>query len=165
MGAILNSKSGPGRHLPELILILIILPLAAALRLYRLSGQSLWADEGNSVALARLGFIEIAQRTAFDIHPPFYYWLLKGWISFFGDSEIGLRSLSVVLGIGLVFLVGMLGLRYFGAAAGMVAAGLAAVSPFQIYYAQETRMYMLLAVLGRPDRLVSASYPEGAGPV
>ncbi len=50
----------------------LILLLAAALRFYRLAGQSLWSDEGNSVALAQAGLAEIAARTALDIHPPLY---------------------------------------------------------------------------------------------
>ncbi len=126
---------------------LFILCLATALRFYNLDGQSLWSDEGNSVALARRSFVEIAQRTAFDIHPPLYYGLLKIWLTFFGDSEIGLRSLSALLGVGLVYLIGLLGERLFTARVGLMAAFLAAFSPLQIYYAQEARMYMLLALL------------------
>jgi uncharacterized membrane protein len=125
----------------------LILLLAAVLRLYQLSGQSLWSDEGNSVALARDGFAEIAQRTAFDIHPPFYYWLLKIWVAIFGDSEIGLRSLSAVLGVGLVYLIWVLGIRLFNRRVGLMAAFIAALSPLQVYYSQEARMYMLLAFL------------------
>lgn len=121
--------------------------MAALLRFYNLSGQSLWADEGNSVALARRGFVEIARRTAFDIHPPFYYWLLKFWIFFFGSTETGLRSLSVVLGVALVYIIGVLGTRWFSPRVGLTAAFIAAVSPLQIYYSQEARMYMLLALL------------------
>jgi uncharacterized membrane protein len=131
------------RHLtPALILL-----LAALLRFYNLSGQSLWADEGNSVALAQRGFVEIARRTAFDIHPPFYYWLLKCWTFFFGSSEIGLRSLSAVLGVGLVYIIGVLGTRWFSPRVGLMAAFMAAFSPLQVYYSQEARMYMLLALL------------------
>jgi hypothetical protein len=133
----------------------LILLLAALLRFYNLSGQSLWADEGNSVALARRGFIEIAQRTAFDIHPPFYYWLLKIWTFVFGDSEIGLRSLSVVLGLGVVYLTGILGTRLFNLRVGLIAAFIAALSPLQIYYSQEARMYMLLTFLSSLTFLVA----------
>jgi mannosyltransferase len=125
----------------------LILLLAALLRFYNLSGQSLWADEGSSVALARRGFVEIARRTAFDIHPPFYYWLLKYWTFFFGSSEIGLRSLSVVLGVGLVYIIGVLGTRWFSPRVGLMAAFIAAFSPLHVYYSQEARMYMLLALL------------------
>ena len=125
----------------------LILLLAAGLRFYHLSGQSLWADEGNSVALARRSFAEIARRTAFDIHPPLYYWLLKIWVFIFGESEIGLRSLSVVLGILLVYLIWVLGERLFRQPIALIAAFIAALSPLQIYYSQEVRMYILLAVL------------------
>jgi 4-amino-4-deoxy-L-arabinose transferase-like glycosyltransferase len=142
----------------------LILVLATLLRFYNLSGQSLWADEGNSIALARRGFAEIAQRTAFDIHPPFYYWLLKLWIVVFGDGEIGLRSLSVVLGLGLVYLIGVLGTRCFGPGVGLTAAFIAALSPLQVYYSQEARMYMLLTLLSTLTVLVALDLlPADAG--
>ena len=129
--------------------------LAAALRFYRLGAQSLWSDEGNSLALAQAGFAEIAARTAFDIHPPFYYWLLKIWLALFGSSEFAARSLSAMLGVLLVALVFRLGARFFGPKAGAAAAFMAAISPFQVYYAQEARMYMLLAALSSFLFLVS----------
>ncbi len=121
---------------------------AAALRFYRLGAQSLWSDEGNSLALAQRSFADIAARTAFDIHPPFYYWLLKIWTSLFGLSEFSARSLSAVLGVLLVPVVYQIGSRFFSRRAGLLSALFAALSPFQIYYAQEARMYMLLALLG-----------------
>ncbi len=143
----ISANSYSVSSLPRPLTLTLLLLLAAGLRFYQLSGQSLWADEGNSVALARRGFVEIAQRTAFDIHPPFYYWLLKLWIAIFGESEFGLRSLSAVLGILLVYLIWALGRRLFRQPIGLIAAFIAVLSPLQIYYAQETRMYMLLTVL------------------
>ena len=142
-----------GRVSPRQTLLISIglgltLMLAIYLRLYRLAGQSLWSDEGNSVALAQAGLGEIADRTALDIHPPLYYWLLHGWMRLFGEGEIAVRSLSVVASVLLVAVVYRLGTRLFNARVGLLAAFIAAVSPFQIYYAQETRMYALLALLG-----------------
>ncbi len=52
--------------------LLIVLLLATALRFYRLDGQSLWADEGNSVALAGRSLAGITYGAAYDIHPPLY---------------------------------------------------------------------------------------------
>ena len=127
--------------------VIFITGLAAFLRFFKLSGQSLWSDEGNSAALIGYGFAEIAQRTAFDIHPPFYYWLLKVWTTIFGTSEIALRSLSAVLGAGVVLLVWWLGKRLFSRQVGLIAAFVAALSPLLVYYSQETRMYMLLTFL------------------
>lgn len=141
----------------------VILLVAAALRFYRLVGQSLWSDEGNSVALARRGFAEIAQRTAFDIHPPLYYWLLKLWIGLFGDSEAGLRSLSAGLSILLVYVIARLGGRLFSPRVGLLAAFIAAVSPLQIYYAQEARMYTLLALLSSLTVWLALLFLDGAG--
>jgi len=142
-----HSKAFMKPKLMHFLPISVILLLATFLRFYQLSNQSLWSDEGNSVALARRGFVEIAQRTAFDIHPPLYYWLLKICITFFGDSESGLRSLSVVLGIGLVFLIWLLGKRLFSPRVALIATLIATFSPLQVYYSQETRMYMLLTFL------------------
>ncbi|NJN93239.1 MAG: hypothetical protein HC875_03660 [Anaerolineales bacterium] len=113
-----STQANPTGRLARFLTAPLILLLAAVLRFYNLSGQSLWADEGNSAALVRHSFIEIARRTAFDIHPPFYYWLLKSWVSVFGSSEIGLRSLSVGLGVGLVYVIGILGTRWFSPVSG-----------------------------------------------
>jgi 4-amino-4-deoxy-L-arabinose transferase-like glycosyltransferase len=127
--------------------LLLVFVLATALRFYRLDGQSLWADEGNSVALAGHSLAEITYGAAYDIHPPLYYCLLHFWIQPFGPSEFTVRSLSAVIGSLLVGLTFLLGRRLFDPWVGLVAAFLSAISPFQVYYSQEARMYILLAAL------------------
>ena len=127
-------------------LLVLILALAAGLRFYALAGQSLWSDEGNSAALATRSFLQIARDAANDIHPPLYYWLLRLWTLAFGASEVGLRSLSAALGVGLVLVIFELGQRIFNRTTGLGAAFIAAIAPFQVYYGQEARMYMLLAL-------------------
>ena len=131
----------------HLWLLLALILLALALRAYRLDGQSLWADEGNSAVLAGRSFSTIAQDAALDIHPPLYYFILRFWTQIFGTSEIGLRSLSVLFGVALVVVVYLPGRRILGQAGGLWSALFAAVSPFQIYYSQEARMYVMLAFL------------------
>jgi mannosyltransferase len=143
----ITRRAGMQRAASLLVPTLILL-LAAALRFYRLAGQSLWSDEGNSVALAQAGLAEIAARTALDIHPPLYYWLLHFWMRLFGQSEVAVRSLSAVVAVLLVAVIYKVGTRLFDRRAGLIAALIAAVSPFQVYYAQEARMYALLALLG-----------------
>ena len=128
-------------------LVLALLVLALGLRVYRLDGQSLWADEGNSAVLAGRSFADIARDAELDIHPPLYYFLLRIWTQAFGSSEIGLRSLSMLFGVALVATVYGLGRHLLGDAGALWAAFFAAVSPFQVYYAQEARMYMLMAFL------------------
>lgn len=129
------------------IALLLILVLAAFLRFYRLDGQSLWADEGNSVSLSGRDLPLVTAGAAHDIHPPLYYYLLHFWMLVFGNSEFAVRALSALLGIGLVYLTYLLGRHISHHWLGLIAAFLSAISPFQIYYSQETRMYILLAVL------------------
>ncbi len=127
-----------------------ILLLAFGLRLYRIDVQSLWNDEGTSIALAARGLAEITQGAANDIHPPLYYYLLHFWMAGFGRSELAVRSLSAVLGTLVVLLVFALGClwRDDGYRIGLLAALFAALAPFQVYYSQEARMYILTALLG-----------------
>ena len=126
----------------------LVLVLAAGLRFYALDGQSLWNDEGTSIALAGRSLQQITLSAAADIHPPLYHYLLHGWLRLWGTSAVAARSLSALLGLALVALVYLLGRRLFGASTGLTAGLLAALSSYQVYYAQEARMYMLLATLG-----------------
>ena len=129
------------------LLLLGILWLALGLRLYRLEGQSLWYDEGITVALAGRDLATITRSAAADIHPPFYYYVLHVWVSLTGNSPTAVRSLSALIGTVLVALTYALGRRLFGSPVGLTAAFLAAISPFQVYYSQETRMYILVTTL------------------
>ena len=130
------------------ILLLLIVALALGLRLYRLETQSLWYDEGFSAYLARMDLSAITARTAADIQPPLYYYLLHGWIDLFGDSEGALRGLSVLFGVLSVPLIYALAWQLFRDRwAGLLAALFLAISPLQVWYGQEARMYTLLTFL------------------
>lgn len=135
------------RGLLHPLLLASILLLAAGLRFCGLGRQSLWNDEGTSVAVAQRDLQTIARDAAADIHPPLYYVLLSRWVRVLGTGEAAVRSLSALLGVGLVALTYALGRLLLGRRPALAAAFLAAISPFQVYYSQEARMYMLLAVL------------------
>ena len=131
-----------------------ILALAALLRFYCLTCSSLWHDEGNSWAVAQRGFVQVARDAAADIHPPGYYWLLKLWGGAFGFSGWAIRSLSALAGLLTVAVVYLIG-REIGdrtpdgrSAFALLAAFLAALNPFQIFYSQEARMYAPLMLEG-----------------
>jgi mannosyltransferase len=118
-----------------------------ALRLFHLGTQSLWYDEGYSVYLAGKSLGQLTWETANDIQPPLYYYLLHFWLRAFGTSEAGVRSLSLLFGVLSLPLFYLLARRLFDERTGWVAAGLAALSPLHLWYAQETRMYTLLVAL------------------
>jgi mannosyltransferase len=125
----------------------MVLVLAGVLRFHLLDGQSLWGDEGTSVALSLRDLASITQGAALDIHPPLYYYLLHYWMLLFGSGEIAIRSLSALTGTALVGVIFLTGQRLFGRPTALVAALLSAVSPLQIQYSQEARMYALAALL------------------
>ena len=129
--------------------LLLILLLAALLRVYRLDFQSLWSDEGISLLRSSLPLGEMLQTMPVE-HAPGYFLLLALWLPAAGASDFALRFLSVwpsVLAVALAFrLAADMGSRR----AGLAAALLLAVNPFQVWYAQEARMYswLLAAALG-----------------
>jgi uncharacterized membrane protein len=125
----------------------LILLVALGLRLYRLTGQSLWYDEGVSAFMTHRTFAEIAAATSVDIHPPLYYWLLSVWATAFGNGEIALRSYSVLLGTATVWGTWRLGRLLGGSAVGLAAAAFLAVSPLAVQYSQEVRMYAQAGLL------------------
>ncbi len=156
-------------QLSVLALSICIVFLAAALRFHHLGTQSLWNDEGNAYVQATRSFADIASNAARDIHPPGYYWLLAIWRNFTGDSEVALRTFSTLASILSVAFTFAIGKRLFNPAAGLAAATLVALNTFSIYYAQEARMYALLAMWGVAGmwtlvNLVGVSTPSSALP-
>lgn len=131
---------------PDFALVCILIG-AAALRVHHLGSESLWLDEAFSVQLANSPLSTVLTETARDVHPPFYYMALGAWVKLAGSSEAGARMLSVLLSLAAIVAVYRLGSLLFGKPTGLLAAFFAGVSPFQIEFAQEARMYALLALL------------------
>ncbi len=82
-----------------------------------------------------------------DVHPPLYYWLLKISLWVLPGTEFGIRVLSVLCSVGTLAVMIIFVRRHWGQRAACYVGLLAALSPFDIYYAQEARMYALLAFL------------------
>jgi mannosyltransferase len=125
----------------------MLLILAFAVRLIGLGLDSLWFDEVFSVRAAQLSLSQIVSLTSGDVHPPLYYLLLHFWIRLFGETETAVRMLSVCFSILTVVVVYQLALKLFTRSAAFFAGLLTALSPFQVFFAQETRMYSQLAFL------------------
>ena len=130
----------------SLWILFAILIFAAMLRFFQLDAQSFWNDEGNSARAAERSLPLITAAAVGDIHPPLYYYALHFWRGVLGESEFALRSLSATLGVILVWQIYLLGRQLFDESTAFAAAFIAALNPFQVYYSQEARMYMLLAV-------------------
>jgi mannosyltransferase len=126
-------------------LVLIITVIGGGLRVLFLAKNGLWLDETFSVWLANHSVADMLQWIArIDQHPPLYYLLLHYWIALNGDTPYYARLLSALFGAGTIPIIYLIGKRLSGAVVGLAAAVLLALSPFNIYFAQETRMYTLL---------------------
>jgi len=130
----------------QTVWLLLIVALAAALRLHDLTRTSLWLDEGFSTAISSVMGTSFLRGILSDVHPPLYYILLHLWMALFGDGEWALRALSVAFGVLTVPVLFRTGQLIGGDRLGLVAAALLAASPLHIQYSTEIRMYALLVL-------------------
>ena len=147
----------------------------AAVRLNGLAERALWFDEALVVLEAGKPLSRVLGQRAEGIHPPLFrfmaHWLMKGASGELVEDhtsclpegksapalmatdlresprEIVLRLLSVFFSLISILLFFLLGKALFGAGTASLAAGIMSISAFQVYYAQEIKMYALLQFL------------------
>ena len=137
-------------HKPQFLAVLVVTAIGAFLRFYNLTQREFWYDEAFSGLLVREKWSSMFELALRDVHPPFYYLLLKGWVTVFGYSDVTLRGFSALFGILLIPLV-----WYFSTVLvksrkswiPVVIAGFVAINPYLIEYSVEVRSYSLLVFL------------------
>ncbi|MEO8209241.1 MAG: glycosyltransferase family 39 protein, partial [bacterium] len=126
------------------IIIFLIVIISTCIRIYNIEQKNLWFDEVYSWNISQGDIVQIVTETSGDIHPPFYYILLKFWISCFSDSIFSMRMLSVLLGILSMYFVYKISKLFLkGNLQIFFVLMLYAFSPLNIYYSQEVRMLNL----------------------
>jgi mannosyltransferase len=127
------------------LMLLVVMVAGSIFRFFLIGKKSIWLDEAYSIAITQRSLIDLLRMTVLtDSHPPLYYLLLKTWL-LFSESEAWARSLSAffsILSIPVMYL--LVREVYQDKKAGLLGASLLAFSPFQIWYAQEARMYSAL---------------------
>lgn len=119
----------------------------AAVAFHNISKSSIWFDEAFGAYLVRFNFWDIARYTANDVHPPLYYWLLQAWTAVFGTSELGLRSMSVFFAVIAIIFAFLLVRKWFGRHVAAISLAVMIFTPFFVRYAQEARMYTMVAAI------------------
>lgn len=165
------ATSSPKKYQPLATeLLLIILLVAFAVRVYHLDFQSLWRDEVDAIRFSSGALSQLLRGLTRQGHNgPLYFVALHGWRALTGDSEFALRFLSVVggtLSVALVWVASnALGLKK---RVGLIAAVLMATAPYLVWYSQEAKMYswlmsaVLLAVI-LFQRALAARAAKGRG--
>lgn len=136
------------RNLLPIFLMTLILLLAAAVRFHEIEAQSFWYDEGVAYGHSQRSLAELLPRLRNNVHVPAYFGSLALWEDFSGSSEFALRAYSALWSVVSAAAAYALAKRLFHPTAGIAAALFTALNTFSIYYAQETRMYAMLAAVG-----------------
>lgn len=164
-------------HVParSLMWVLLILLLAAALRVSGAGQRAVWTDEGWTAWAARDHRpAVILDRLAHDRHPPLYYLTLSAWWTLAGPSHLALRLPSIAAGLLSVALTYRIGADWLGRRAALYSALLLAALPLAVYYTTEIRTYgwlllgtaltsfFFLRTLHRPGARYAALYALSA---
>jgi len=131
----------------DVIALLLGLAIFATIAAFHITQASLWFDEAFSAYLSHFNFWDIARFTLNDVHPPFYYWMLKIWTSAFGATEVAYRSLSILFGAAAIATAFFLSRKLFGRRVAWLALLFMSISPMLIRYGDEARMYTLSALI------------------
>jgi uncharacterized membrane protein len=127
--------------------LILLMALSAFLRSRYLGGE-FWMDEGITTGISLHPISQIPGILRYDGNPPLYYMMLHVWMSVFGTTETATHALSLVCGLLTIPAGGWAGWKLFGARTGVYAAILFAFNAWLTAYAQETRMYEFMGLLG-----------------
>ena len=125
-------------------LVLAILLLGVALRLYQLGHDSLWLDEIITQEMTLRSVPNMLRLVGtYSDHPPLFY-LLAYQNRIFGFSDFAARLTATAAGILTIPVIIVLARKLWGAPAGLIAGLLLAVWPTHLHFSQEARQYALL---------------------
>lgn len=124
---------------------LVLVLVGLALRIAFLLREDLWFDEVWSVHTCRQPWESMLAALMQDNHPDAYHAGAKAFCELLGGpAKLTMRLFSLLWGVATIALAWGAGLRLLGSRAqAWVAAAAVALSPQQVYYSQEARMYAM----------------------
>ena len=181
-----GNLAGPPRPVSWLLLVILF---GFAIRFVAIDFQSLWRDEIDAggfgspemrmrEVLAAGDFQMLAQSlTQGGFNGPLYFIALQQWTRVAGDTAFALRFPSALFGALAIPLIYVLARRLlrgthiesFSRRAALIAAWLAAISPYFVWYSQEAKMYtevtaLAIAAIYTLRRAVDAAESRRAWP-
>ncbi len=138
----------PSRWTNPSYLVVLLMVVAAILRISFIDSKSLWLDESLSAHRATLSLSEL-WKVIFNGHMNMsvYYLMLNGWASIAGTSEFMLRLPSAIFDVATVGLIFTLGVELGDRRAGLLAALMVTVNATCIECAQTARSYAMYVAL------------------
>jgi 4-amino-4-deoxy-L-arabinose transferase-like glycosyltransferase len=136
-----NAAASPGLTRGFVVMVTL---LGAVLRLYQITGQSLWVDEMLTWQTIRPGIAAgFGEQILDSIQGPLYMAIVWPLVRL-QESALMLRLPSALAGIITIPLFGLFVARALGGSAARLATLLLALNPFHVWYSQEGRGYALL---------------------
>ena len=130
-----------------LLILILILIISFFVRVYGLQSENIWPDEGGTVFHAHKSVLHNIKWSLSVGYFPLYHVILSSWEKIFGLEEFSVRFLSLIFGILSVYIVFKIGTFMFNKKVGIYSAIIMALSPFNVSYSQEARVYTLLVLL------------------
>ncbi len=134
---------------------LAVLLVATLMRTVDIASESLWVDEAFSESASRGSVASILESNARDTHPPLHSLVLAGWRAVFEPVDadpdtitVVLRANSVLWSLLAIALAMQLAREIACSRVALVTGSFLALSPIDIYFANEVRSYIQLAALG-----------------
>jgi mannosyltransferase len=139
--------------------------LGLAVRFASLGLQSYHHDEVITVARVIPGSLAhmLGEVKRSESNPPLYYVVAWAWAKAFGTGEVGIRSLSALLGTATIPLAFLAAREALSARAGLICAAIVAVNPMLIWYSQEARSYAMLVFFLAASLLFFVRARRGGG--
>src|SRR5947209_9433645 len=132
----------------DVAVLIAAVAVAVVIRILTIDNQSIWTDEALTGYETRLPFGAMLHTVInFETTPPLYFVLIWAWAKVFGTGAVALRVFSSICGVALVPVAYACGREIVSRWAGVLAAAFVAVNPLMVWYSQEARSYMLLALL------------------
>ena len=123
---------------------LVLLAVAAVLRVWFVGKTDLGYDEGFSLYMALQSVPDLVRMLCQGDNPPLWELLLHYWVKAFGISEVAIRSLSLIFSALTIIPIYLAGEKYLHRFAGLAASLCYCFSTFSIYMAHECRVYSLI---------------------
>jgi uncharacterized membrane protein len=124
-------------------IFLLAIIASCALNFYTLNNQSIRLDESQSLWVAPKTVGGILYYISHDVHLPLYHLLLHFWIQLFGTNITTTRLLSFLFFIATIPILYKLAKESSNQKVAMLTVTLFVLSPFVMWYSNETRMYSL----------------------
>lgn len=133
--------------------ILACLAGVLAISFFVLMNQSIRLDESQSLWQTSHSLSGMLRVVATDVHVPGYHILLHFWQLYLGNDVLVIRGLSLLFFLATIPVVYLLARQILSVRWALFATALFSFSPFMNWYANETRMYTMLAFMTALNQL------------